>query len=101
LRIYYNDFQAYPLGDGALNGCGDGTTACGQSFSANGSDYMNELPETFEYYSDGGDGFLLVVPLSNPSDTDISDSQAKCSPDDRAYFTGAPIAEDEFVTCED
>lgn len=101
LRIYYNDFQAYPTGDGGLNGCGDGTAACGTSFSANSNAYMNELPETFEYYSDGGDGFLLVVPLTNTSDSDIADSQARCNPDARSYFTTAPVDEDEFVTCED
>jgi general secretion pathway protein G len=101
LRIYYNDFQNYPVGDGGLNGCGDGTTACGTSFSANGSDYMTELPETYEYYSDGDDGFLLIVSLTNLSDEDIANSHTKCNPDARAYFSGAPIADDEYVVCED
>jgi general secretion pathway protein G len=101
LRLYYNDFQNYPAGDGSLEGCGDGTAACGTDFSANGNSYMAELPETFEYYSDGDEGFLLVVPLDNDSDTDIADSHTKCDPDGRSYFTGAPIADDEFVICED
>jgi prepilin-type N-terminal cleavage/methylation domain-containing protein len=101
LRIYYNDFQAYPLGSGTINGCGDGTVGCGSSFSANGSVYMADLPDDLEYYSDGGDGFLLVVGLSNASDGDIGDSQAKCDPDGRPYFTTAPVDSDQFVVCED
>lgn len=108
LRLYYNDYQAYPIGAGTLNGCGDdGDLSCSSgSFSAGaggGTVYMKELPTTFAYYSDGGDDFLVVAPLENVSDSDIGDSQARCSPNDRSYFTAVAtvIGEDEFVVCED
>ena len=106
LRLYYNDYQNYPLGDGTLMGCGaDGTSACtaGETFSA-GSEttvYMKKTPAEFSYYSAGGDEFLAVVVLDNLSDEDIEASQNLCSPDSRVYYTDGPIDEDEYVVCED
>jgi prepilin-type N-terminal cleavage/methylation domain-containing protein len=106
LRLYYNDYQQYPLGSGgALMGCGaDGTSSCsaGGAFTAGGSStvYMGELPESFAYYSDGGDGFLLIAPLENTSDEQIAESQARCNPASRAYFTGTLDTDADYVACE-
>ncbi|MBU0576275.1 prepilin-type N-terminal cleavage/methylation domain-containing protein [Patescibacteria group bacterium] len=104
LRIYYNDYQAYPSdSSGAIIGCGaSGTTICSDSFS-NGSDtvYMKDLPENMSYYSDGDEEFLAVIELNNASDQDISKSQAACSPDSRIYYTDGPIGATEYVVCTD
>jgi prepilin-type N-terminal cleavage/methylation domain-containing protein len=106
LRLYYNDYQAYPLGSsGALMGCGvAGTSSCGSGgeFSAGTTPtvYMNELPVGFTYYSDGGDGFVAVVELENASDEDIVASQTRCNPSGRAYVT-TPVTSLDFVVCED
>jgi prepilin-type N-terminal cleavage/methylation domain-containing protein len=105
LRLYYNDYQQYPAGsNGAMMGCGaTGTSSCsaGGEFSAGagGSVYMGELPQNFAYYSDNADEFLLVVTLENASDTDIADSQAKCDPESRSYFTTA-LDTNDYIVCE-
>lgn len=105
LRIYYNDYQSYPAGSGgAIAGCGAaGDQTCSGSTFSNGNEtvYMKEMPEGFSYYSDGSEEFLLVVELENSSDQDIADSQTKCSPDSRSYYTHGPISANEFVACED
>jgi prepilin-type N-terminal cleavage/methylation domain-containing protein len=109
LRLYYNDFQKYPTGDGVLNGCGTGTVAAppseecaaGTVFMANGTTFMKTLPSEFEYYSDGGQTFLIVVTLANASDADIEASQTRCNPAGRTgYYSGTPTEFDYFV-CED
>lgn len=114
LRLYYNDFQAYPLegtGDdaGKIAGCGaTGISACdwGGEFSVgvdpNITVYMKRLPlgpqgtETDpEYtYQQGSDtdNFTLSVSLENESDSDIESSQTKCS-----VVTTDP----EYVVCAD
>jgi len=106
LRLYYNDYQRYPTGTGgALMGCGaEGTSSCagGGAFTAGGNStvYMAELPISFTYYSDGADGFLLVAPLENVSDEQISVSQQRCDPESRAYFTGTLDADVDYIVCE-
>jgi prepilin-type N-terminal cleavage/methylation domain-containing protein len=104
LRIYYNDYQSYPDDNsGQIVGCGAaGDQICGSTTFSNGGTtiYMKELPETFSYYSDGDEEFLLVVELDNASDQDIIDSQANCSPDSRVYFSDGPIGASEYVVCE-
>lgn len=105
LRLYYNDYQQYPAGNsGTMMGCGAaGTSSCseGGQFSAGAGDtvYMGELPETFAYYSDNSDEFLLVVTLENASDEDITKSQTTCDPEGRSYFSDTVGATDYFV-CE-
>lgn len=105
LRLYYNDYQQYPAGsNGAMMGCGAaGVSACslGGSFSGGAGDttYMGELPQNFAYYSDNADEFLLVVTLENASDQDIAESQTKCDPESRAYFT-APLEASDYIVCE-
>lgn len=106
LRLYYNDYQSYPDDDGSGNiaGCGAaGTSTCNGGTFSNGSDvvYMSELPVTFDYYSDGNEGFILVAEMNNTSDQDIADQQTKCDPDSRSYYTDGPIASNEYVVCED
>lgn len=102
LRLYYNDYQRYPLGGGTLQGCGtDGTGTCGTNFSVGATSYMKELPQSFGYYSDGNETYLVVTTLENASDGDIAKSQARCNPDGRAYYTDGPITETEYVICED
>jgi prepilin-type N-terminal cleavage/methylation domain-containing protein len=106
LRLYYNDYQQYPVGSGgALMGCGaDAASSCaaGGAFSAGATStlYMGELPVSFAYYSDGADGFLLVAPLENASDEQIAASQAKCDPESRDYFSGTLDADTDYVVCE-
>lgn len=86
LRLYYNDFQAYPansVGNDDILGCGaQGISACGSSGTAFATDdtiYMNQLPE-FSYYSqdDNGDGYTVKATLENPSDIDLTTSQTRC-----------------------
>lgn len=104
LRLYYNDFQNYPVGAGTLDGCGAaGDTACTTQFSAGSGPtmYMSELPAEYEYYSDGLDGFLLVVTLDNLSDTEIATSQTRCNLGSRAAYYAGPPATDEYFVCED
>ena len=85
LRLYYNDYQSYPLPttqSETLNGCGtNGNEACTTTFSAGSGPtiYMKELPEfTFYQQTDSGDGFRLYVDLENASDPDIASTQIKC-----------------------
>ncbi len=99
LRLYYNDYQTYPAapaGNDDILGCVDGVTVCGGTgadFSTTGAVYMKQLPE-FSYYSqdDNGDGFTLKTTLENPSDPDLTASQARCP--------GIHETTD-FVVCED
>ncbi len=85
LRLYYNDYQQYPdsLG-GVMMGCGSsGNTACtgGEAFSAGSGPtiYMQVLPENFTYSaSTDNENFVLAVPLSNASDSDIETSATRC-----------------------
>jgi prepilin-type N-terminal cleavage/methylation domain-containing protein len=105
LQLYFNDYQAYP---GALNGtmlgCGvDGDAACSPlgvfSAGAGNEVLMGQLPENFDYYSDGADQFLLVAELSNASDEDIVTSQTKCDVSTRIFFTGTLLTND-YLVCE-
>lgn len=103
LRLYYNDFQHYPAASGGtMLGCIDGASSCSSgTFSANGTTYMSELPEDFDYYSDGLDEFLLEVELDNPSDEDIAASQDGCNPTGRGYYTGTVTPASDYFVCED
>lgn len=110
LRLYYNDYQTYPLtGNGLVfNACGDeGTDACtpGGQFSA-GSEptiYMDELVQSgsyfdFRYYPcKSGDSFRLKITLENPSDPDILPSQNRC-PQDATCTTYSAL---DYVVCSD
>lgn len=85
LRLYYNDYQQYPgSSGGSMLGCGSsGTAACtpGEEFSAGSGPtiYMQKLPATFTYnVSSDNENFVLAVPLSNASDSDIETSATRC-----------------------
>ncbi len=105
LRLYYNDYQQYPVGpDGVLMACGaDATSTCtaGGEFSAGAGStlYMKQLPAAFAYYSDGGDDYLIVTELENASDEAIQSSQTNCDPTSRTYFTDS-LTTYTYVVCE-
>ncbi len=99
LRLYYNDYQRYPVGTGFyLKGCGStGTDNCtaGGTFSA-GSEptiYMKQLPAGINYQSAGDDSFILKIVLENASDADLTTSQARCP--------GGSYAATDYVVCSD
>ncbi len=106
LRLYYNDFRAYPGGTGYyINGCGTvGTSQCSRTgpFQAgeSGSEtvYMKSLPLDYNYNRHplkptDTDDFLLKVVLDNLSDGDIAGSQLRCG-----YPTPTPS---EYHICAD
>lgn len=100
LRMYYNDYNKYPAWTNGLVivGCGaTGTSNCppspvctsGAEFVSGGTDgcgtmYMRKLPiigtaQQYRYYQvASGDDFRLKINLDNPSDADITPSQARC-----------------------
>lgn len=88
IRLYYNDYQAYPAdnGSGEIVACGsDGSLVCPNadgSFAIGDDVYMRNMIDTeqFEYIQlDSGEDFLLATVLENASDADIAESAAKCS----------------------
>jgi prepilin-type N-terminal cleavage/methylation domain-containing protein len=109
LRLYYNDYQRYPTADnGQVEGCGPAdqsmptTCGAGGEFSAGSSVYIKQLPEVFEYYSNGSEEFLLKVTLGNASDADIQDSQTRCNLANRSsYYNNGTTTEKDYFVCED
>jgi prepilin-type N-terminal cleavage/methylation domain-containing protein len=109
LRLYYNDYQSYPPDDNArIEGCGStdptmqSPCSAGGEFSAGSSVYMKQLPEVFEYYSNGGEDFLLKVTLGNASDADIQTSQDKCDlPSRSTYYNNSTTTDKDYFVCED
>lgn len=100
LRLYYNDYQAYPSASGGiLMGCTDGTSACAQTggsslTNASGTVYMKEVPEYVEYsVGAASETFYVGVILSNPSDPEAAASGSKCG-------VGVPT-EGVFYVCTD
>ena len=111
LRLYYNDYNAYPasISDTYIGGCGtDGTAQCpgsctGAEFAAGGADgcatvYMRELPAQYTYERHPNkltdtDDFLLSVTLENASDEDSTTSQARCGI--------TPATASTYVVCAD
>ncbi len=124
LRMYYNDYQKYPAWTNGLviKGCGAlGTSNCppspacasGAEFVAGGTDgcgnvYMRRLPfigtaQQYRYYQTAnGDDFRLKINLDNPSDADISGSQARC-PVAAATNPGGTLSfgPTDYVLCAD
>lgn len=89
LRVYYNDFQAYPgANSNRIAGCDDGATPCdwGEPFSVGATVYMNQLPVdpinegTYQYlYQQVSlDQFYVFARLENASDDDTTASQTRC-----------------------
>jgi prepilin-type N-terminal cleavage/methylation domain-containing protein len=102
LRLYYNDYQTYPIaangGIGKLNyisGCGaDAATMCPCTSATQNADfavgtacetvYMKRFPSEFGsriYYSqyDAGNDFCLKAALENAADPDILTSRCRCA----------------------
>ena len=100
LRMYYNDYNAYPRNTGSNEICcdvpGACVTACRSSLTVGGQTYTKDLPTTFTYsytQTAGGEGFLLRVELENASDSDIITSQTRCGV--------AAATATSFYICED
>lgn len=108
LRLYYNDFQAYPTAtSGQITGCeSDGTTVCpwGSAFQAAATVYMNQLPQdplntgdfVYQYVYVNADQFLLFAQLENASDNDTTQSFSRCGVDTEEASTGM-----NYVVCSD
>lgn len=96
LRMYYNDNNLYPV---------NGSLVWGSPFqSADGNMvYMRLLPQdpanqgaapTYQYtQTNEGQDFCLWATLENKSDTDIANSQTRCSTCD--------VDEEDYVVCAD
>ncbi len=124
LRLYYNDFQTYPVNSNCpkpsggtyvnyVMGCGTTHAACCPcdttvdfAVGANCSTiYMKKFPSSLgsdpismmSYYSSGGDDFCLKVPLENAADGDIATSQSRCS---AACGTNC-VGTKDYCTCAD
>jgi prepilin-type N-terminal cleavage/methylation domain-containing protein len=89
LRLYFDDFGAYPSDTGGGSGSGDiccdadpascVAGACGTNFEINGTSYMKALPDGYSYdQRDGGYDFLLSIDLENASDQDLVTSAERC-----------------------
>lgn len=93
LRLYYNDYQRYPVDDGSgrIQGCGadqanPSVCAWGSTFSAGAGPtiYMNQLPAdpvattSYTYTRIDDDQFTIQATLENLSDDAASKSQVKC-----------------------
>lgn len=117
LRIFYNDQKSFPSSDSAGNiiGCGSLINTCTwgtSSFAIGSSVYMNLLPLdplssasstiTYEYHQVSDDSFALVAKLENASDSDIADSQSKCSVAYNSYASSSSNEDAtlDYVLCE-
>jgi general secretion pathway protein G len=107
LRLYYNDTQNYPDGDGLIS-LSDGTVAPGGEFAVgSGVDktvYMKTVPVGYAYYSSSlnTDGFILSTQLGNSSDSELQTNYQRCCSTVR---TGCPGSISDvgstFLLCED
>ena len=99
LRMYYNDYNAYPRANASNQMCCTIPNAlcspvCAGSLTVSGQTYTKDLPEAFKYYrTNDGEGFLLTIELENASDKDIAASQARCP--------GGSYIPSTYVVCED
>lgn len=108
LHLYYTNFGHFPPPGNGLNflACGSsGTTNCTDSFVAGGKEYMAKLPKNsggqneFRYYScNDGDDFRLKINLTNVSDADILESQARC-PSDTCAGQSLTFGTTDYVLC--
>jgi prepilin-type N-terminal cleavage/methylation domain-containing protein len=116
LRLYYNDAKRFPLGDTTtsfqIKGCNTISTpqncAWGSAFMTTANTYMNSLPLDpsssdsnpieYQYESEDTDELLLVAQLENESDSDIAESQTRCS---TLYgsFNGTKDPTKDYLVC--
>ncbi len=114
LRLYYSDRQTFPNGtSGVIQGCGAaGTTACpwGGAFGSGTTTYMGYLPldpassstNSINYYyqhASGGNNFILVAKLENPSDADMALSQARCGTIYASATGFTKEADKDYIVC--
>ncbi len=94
VELYADEFQGYPEGHAnKMYGCGTTPPAIcndGDVFRRNGIDFMQEMPDDYNYEQPDSTSFYIWKLLENESDQDIERSWAKCgitsSPDPQAYF---------------
>lgn len=109
LRLYYNDFKAFPGSDnGNIVACSGSCSWGTSSFGSDDTIYMNVLPTdpasttsnplSYAYYQINDDSYALVANLENESDPDISESQARCSVPYSSVT--AKDLEHDYVLCE-
>ena len=77
LELYYNDYDQYPLSDGAGNivGCDGSACSWNQIWESAGTIYMVQIPDdprgASYRYSSNGTGYVLYARLENDQDQDI------------------------------
>lgn len=121
LRLYYNDFNTYPLPNttqtNRLDACGSAvspavpsttcdSSVCNGQFAAGGVSgcetvYMKQLPPATDYVwsykqQSSGEDFCLWATLDNVSDSEILKSHAKCG-----TLCSALISASDYVVCAD
>jgi len=118
LRLYYNDYQAYPASSGVgcgfdkmnyIMGCGDAGDECCPcddelDFAAGSScatTYMASFPDDFgnntiAYYLIDSETFCLKANLENKSDPDITDTQTRC-----ASACSGLVSSSDYAVCSD
>lgn len=123
LRMYYNDFQAYPASDSF--GCGTGKLnyikSCGPDHNACcpcnpsidfgiGTDcptvYMKKFPSQFGssmfyYQALSGDDFCLKVPLENAADSDTYTNKYAAGKYSCAAACGSNCSSNDYCVCSD
>jgi type II secretion system protein G len=85
LRMYYNDFQSYPAASG-VQIASDKCDSTDFSMMLNGvcTVYMKKLPlqmsqGMMSYYVSGDNDFCLAAAVENQGDSDIDQSQSRCT----------------------
>lgn len=112
LRLYYNDYQVYPLSTaGNLiaheDSEGDVTTfSWGDQFAVNSNTYMTQLPSdplnvddyVYAYWRSATDGdiYCAWAVLENDSDQQITETQSRCQTICGAEYVDL---EDAYVVC--
>lgn len=110
LRLYYNDAKSFPTSstDFQINGCEGTACSWGGTFTTGNTIYMSSLPTdpssstvvvTYKYFSNSDDSYILVASLENGSDTDITDSQARCTAAYATYTSMDKQPLSDYVAC--
>lgn len=108
LRLYYNDNKGFPSSDQSYRivGCNLSPCSWGSSFTSGTNTYISSLPTdpssgttpvNYRYYSGDDNQFLLIANLENLSDSDIADSQARCSDIYGDYLDAEPTT--DYLVC--
>jgi len=104
LRLYYNDYQAYPPGSGnSFMQISGANVAYGAPFELAGTSYMKAMPDNYSYYSAAPyDSYILFARLSNASDDQLTKNFNKCCPSGNTKL-GCPVSltSNQYILCED